>query len=164
MRNMKSTSCTVHTFDCTISSTSCTSAARKKCKPEYGYSHQIEHRLWFHPWCISAADGVPDKRYKTMSKIYSELGHNRSRLSLLKIDIEGFEWEMLQDWQPSDPWLPEQVSGELHCTTAPRPDRYRMLSIGETTVFLQHFHRIGYRLAEQNLGMKLLKTIPSFAV
>mmetsp|Transcript_46128 Transcript_46128/g.76246 ORF Transcript_46128/g.76246 Transcript_46128/m.76246 type:complete len:325 (-) Transcript_46128:371-1345(-) len=145
---LRSTRCTVHTFDCTLDSAHCETPAKKRCASRYNSTHLIRARHWFHPFCIASTDGVPDARYKTLATVYRELSHESMRISLLKMDIEGFEWPILRSWRISDAALPEQFSAELHCTTAPRPrDHLRQLSLGEATAVLSHFHRLGYRLS-----------------
>uniref|UniRef100_A0A6T7K7A5 Methyltransferase domain-containing protein n=1 Tax=Coccolithus braarudii TaxID=221442 RepID=A0A6T7K7A5_9EUKA len=145
---IRSTGCTVHTFDCTLDSAHCETPAKKQCASRYNSTHLISARHWFHPFCIASTDGVPDARYKTLATVNRELGHGSMRLSLLKMDIEGFEWPILRSWRMSDVGLPEQFSAEFHCTTSKKPrHNLRQLSLGEATAVLSHFHRLGYRLS-----------------
>jgi hypothetical protein len=127
------TSCIVHTFDCTMQGM------------RWQTERRLGERLWFHPWCISARDGDPDQRYMTLSTVQRRLGHKK--LSLLKVDIEGFEHNLFSSWRAEDRWLPEQLTAELHCTTELLSGRYRFMSVGEQTALLHHFHLLGYRLA-----------------
>ena len=146
---LRSTRCTVHTFDCTLDSARCETPAKQRCASRYNSTHLIRTRHWFHPFCIASTDGMPDARYKTLRTLYRNLGHDSKRLSLLKMDIEGFEWPILQSWRISDVALPEQFSAELHCTTQPQPRGHlRQVSLGEATTVLSHFHRLGYRLSQ----------------
>ncbi|EOD35380.1 hypothetical protein EMIHUDRAFT_201430 [Emiliania huxleyi CCMP1516] len=115
----------------------------------YSLGSAGNYQHWFHPFCIASTDGMPDARYKTLRTVYRNLGHDSKRLSLLKMDIEGFEWPILQSWRISDVALPEQFSAELHCTTQPQPRGHlRQISLGEATTVLSHFHRLGYRLSQ----------------
>ena len=145
---LRSTRCTVHTFDCTLDSARCETPRKNRCASRYNSTHLIRARHWFHPFCIASTDGVPDARYQTLRTVYHNLGHDSKHLSLLKMDIEGFEWPILQSWRISDAGLPDQFSAELHCTTQRFPrNRLRQLSLGEATMVLSHFHRLGYRLS-----------------
>jgi len=57
----------------------------------------------------------------SLTTLQKKLGH--SRLDLLKMDIEGFEWPILESWSEPDsagPWpnaLPMQILVEVHYRT-----------------------------------------------
>ena len=114
----------------------------------YNTTRQLQERHWFHPWCISAVDDQPNPNFKTLGTVRRNLGHDSARLMLMKLDIEGFEHELFASWRKAySAWLPELMAMEVHCTTAPTPGRYRMVSAGEATALLRHFHLLGYRLS-----------------
>lgn len=129
-----STNCKVFSFDCTMGET-------------HGWSEQKElvaGRHVFYPYCISAKDSFPDKRYFTLATITNMLGH--APPTFFKMDIEAFEHAVIHSWRNSDP-LPEQFNMELHCTTEPITGSYRELSNAEQTFTLLHLYRLGYRVA-----------------
>lgn len=126
--------CMVYTFDCTMSG-------------EYSQIFErIKGRHWFYPWCVSNVDNFPSSLYMTLNSIFEKLQHSYKHLTMLKMDIEAFEHEILHSWNFKDKFLPEQLFMEVHCTTAPISTRYRYKSIGELTVLLIHMTRLGYRL------------------
>ena len=129
-------SCTIYTFDCTMGQT-----------PAYNSSFEkLKDKHWFHPWCLSAQDGVPNSNYMTLATIHERLKHSWGTLALLKMDIEAFEHKVLANFQKSDRFLPEQLILEVHSTTEPISGAYRYKSIGELTLFLLQLMRLGYRL------------------
>jgi len=125
--------CIVHTMDCTMSG-------------RFTASFEVKPRLWFHPWCLSGVDGLPDARFKSLRGIHDALGHSWGSLALLKMDVEAYEHAVLESWDATDPLLPEQLSVEVHCTTEPRSGVYRYRSAGELTLLLLQLLRVGYRL------------------
>lgn len=125
--------CFVHTFDCTMNGWSSTK--------------NISSRNTFHPLCLSATNGVPTPRYRTLHDLTIVLGQT-SMPSLLKLDIEGFERRVLLSWRSEDKWLPEQLLVEVHCYTDAVSGSIRFLSTGEQVAFLAHMHAIGYRLVD----------------
>ena len=102
------TSCEVHGFDCTL---------RTK-QPEWKFS--------FHDWCLGKERSFESNTYskdktstgesfvfKSLSDVRRDLGH--SHIDLLKFDIEGFEWELLDSLlQSDDSDLPSEILFELH--------------------------------------------------
>jgi hypothetical protein len=108
--------CEVHTFDCT--------------GPISRFDVPSEPRLHFHHICIGAKNmpmpespaggGRPTVQGETwkLEKVQKFLNH--SRIDLLKMDIEGFEWPMLNQWpelseiRSSAAVLPFQILLEIH--------------------------------------------------
>lgn len=95
------TPCTIHTFDCTLS-----------------YTPKVpSERIKFHATCVGATDSK-DGLFKTLPTIMTELGH--TSVDLLKMDIEGYEHEILRSFAqyrektPAGPFLPNQLSVEVH--------------------------------------------------
>ena len=101
------TNCRTHTFDCTI--------GMPKKKP-----HQDS--VLFYPHCISDSDKVMNERsYLSYASIWAKTGM-KGAPKLLKIDVEGFEYDvitsMLRDAKElGETMLPEQISIELHSAT-----------------------------------------------
>lgn len=145
------TACEVHTFDCT-------SPARTR-----GPRHH------FHPICV----GVPREgvqcsygdncrifervRYRSWEQITAALGHER--IDLLKVDIEGFEYDFFASLRESTGCaLPSQIAVEIHYRrlyndeSVPSPgvgstNLFRgghVLSLGELAAFAAHLSNLGY--------------------
>jgi hypothetical protein len=100
--------CTVHGFDCTV----------PEARSDWDFT--------FHDWCIGVPQSFEGNHYskakaqtgenftfKSLTEIKLALGH--PRIDVLKMDIEGFEWELLAGLLASpDRDLPEQILFELH--------------------------------------------------
>ena len=90
---LDTTSCTVHTFDCTVN------------------GRNLSERHHYHKLCLgSAAKAAVDPNFITLEEAVSFV----DKVSLLKIDIEGFEFDALASWKQMDTLLPEQVTIEVH--------------------------------------------------
>lgn len=101
----------VHAFDCTIPATS-----------------RFQSHVHFHHWCLGRASNFSNNAYsrasdskefafQTLSETRRILGHKKVRLNILKMDIEGFEWELLYQeiiLATSEDDLPDQLLFELH--------------------------------------------------
>ncbi|KAI8818227.1 methyltransferase domain-containing protein [Fimicolochytrium jonesii] len=87
--------CTIHTFDCT--------------------GDWKDPSTTYHKWCIGAKDEVDSlgRQFKRVSTISKELGVET--VSLLKMDIENFEWGFFLDLlnEPAED-RPKQVLVEFH--------------------------------------------------
>ena len=144
----------VYSFDCTISD-----------PPQ-----QWAGLFSFFPWCIgkaaymdtfySKSSKLNQSEYKffSLAEIKAQLGH--TKIDLLKLDIEGFEWNLLEtEILPAlDGDLPTQLLFELHTEGAKKKyvppelirgrDRYAV-----NKVMLGLFHR-GYRIVhmKRNAG------------
>jgi hypothetical protein len=88
---LEKTPCEIHTFDCT-------GPKRRFRKPD-------NERLHFHHVCLGTenedakADGEKCTKCGatwTLLEMQQRLGH--TRIDLLKVDIEGFEWPLLESW------------------------------------------------------------------
>lgn len=106
--------CEVHAFDCTISASSRAVAGK---------------HFSFHNWCLgknlndnlkqSSRYNVLGKtsfEFKSLQSTMDELGH--SHVSLLKFDIEGYEWDLFKNELLTSPQRPRQLSFELHTEKA----------------------------------------------
>ena len=107
------TPCQVHTFDCT--------------GPKSRFKKPDKIRLHFHHICVAAefipapksCDNGPETicgSMMTIQQIQSLLNH--TRIDLLKMDIEGFEWPILESWPELEEdeisELPYQILIEIH--------------------------------------------------
>lgn len=161
------TACHVHTFDCTISNRTLPPA-------------QIRPRVTFHHACVAARDfrskgpvynsKGPVSTGKTAVRTFhtwptllksakitgtgSAAGGSRGP-TLLKIDVEGFEWEALIAMVQSSKLLPDQIAMELHYGTslAELPWYGRFKSAGEIALWMDAMWRHGrYLLVDYRRG------------
>lgn len=119
---LQKTPCVVHTFDCT--------------GPRSRFEVPKHERLHFHHICLGSKpirygkpkdvgpavkDGAVNGDIMTLHQIQKMLNHKR--IDLLKFDIEGYEWPLIESWPLlSDPLsrdyvLPYQITFELHYYT-----------------------------------------------
>eukprot|EP00980_Cylindrotheca_fusiformis_P003729 scaffold825_cov147-Cylindrotheca_fusiformis.AAC.4 len=134
---VRATDCKTHTFDCTVSNPR---------KPRNANIH-------FYPHCIANENKQIDGRnYTTYSKMM-ELAGLTEAPSLFKMDVEGFEFDvlaqMLEEAMESDSMetLPVQISVELHYATRMYdiPWRMRRLTAAEISSFMgMMYNRGGY--------------------
>lgn len=139
---LKRTTCEVHTFDCTVSG--------KSIHPNHKY----------HPFCLgSAVQAQNFKHFKTLQQLMDMLGH--ANLSFLKMDIEGYEFDVVFSWDISSR-LPSQIAFELHARSmyaltnsakeaATRDmhthlmlSRPRHLQVIDTSMLLMHLANLGF--------------------
>jgi FkbM family methyltransferase len=93
---LKRTECTVVTFDCT-------SAART-----------VDRRHRFVKKCLGSTDRMAANpaAWITLEAAMASMGHDK--LALLKIDVEGAEYDVLSAWAQDAPGLPRQLAMEVH--------------------------------------------------
>ncbi|KAF6259117.1 methyltransferase domain-containing protein [Scenedesmus sp. NREL 46B-D3] len=110
------TSCKVHTLDCTYNGTS------------QGQRHA------YHKWCLASAATAAQRGppFYSWSQVTQKLGHNR--VDILKIDVDGYEYEIVGDWgleyaaaadgrenAASSLVLPHELAMEVHMMIKPKP-------------------------------------------
>ena len=95
MEIIKRTSCRVVTFDCTVDA-----------KP-------FDQRHTFVKKCLGSHERMQANagEWTTLTAAMQALGH--TKIDLLKIDIEGSEYDVMEGWKKTDK-LPRQVSIEIH--------------------------------------------------
>jgi hypothetical protein len=116
---LSKTSCSVYTMDCTYNGTS------------QGPRHT------YHQWCVAAAATAAQRGppYYSWSQITAKLGH--TKIDVLKIDVDGYEYEVVGDWgreyaaaanglsssssSSSKLVLPDEVAIEVHMMIKPKP-------------------------------------------
>jgi Methyltransferase domain len=90
---LKRTACEIHTFDCTGP------LERFNMTPDRVHFHHVCLGTVFEPAPDPAKCGNIDTKCGetwTLQQMQSKLGHDR--IDLLKVDIEGYEWPLLQSW------------------------------------------------------------------
>jgi hypothetical protein len=151
---MANLGCETHAFDCSISSKS--PAVFKK-------------PFTFHHWCIGKKDKVSfkgnwyvennagnqdDMQFKSLSETMELLGHDH--ISLLKFDIEGFEWGLFENEILKSHQLPEQLAFELHTaganpTYVPKENTEGKDYVAVNRLFLKLFDK-GYRVISKEVN------------
>lgn len=146
---LKETPCTIYTFDCTYD----------------GISLGARHK--YIKKCIGSMEKEgSDPRFITLSNAVREVGVNK--INLLKIDIEGYEFDEIATWTIQDSWLPEQISIEVHHSEAiyaggskDETSHYKVqdfsnllwpahhLTLSDLALFFGHFGRLGYAIASR---------------
>lgn len=158
------TPCETFTFDCTV--------------PPERMPKALPPRTFFEPVCIG--EDKADGSFQSLTTIAKRLGH--SKVHLLKMDIEGYEYRVLEglladtmgegsEGQGLD-YLPLQISFELHTRSAmlqaaglndppgdPPPEGWYNsggLSAGDMQVFWTQLTDLGYVVAarEDNAGFQ----------
>ena len=123
-------SCKIFTFDCT--------------------GEWTDPSTEFRPWCLDGRDRTDGGRiYKTWSTILRDVGVKH--VSYLKIDIEGFEFEVIPEVLTSPvSELPRQVAIEVHA-----PDAQKDLSeVKAITQLMLAFENAGYQIASNEINVK----------
>lgn len=135
--------CEVHTFDCTS-------------KPE---TLHAKHR--FHKLCI----GKPAPGFVSLDEAVRLTGFQT--LDLLKMDIEGYEYDVVSSWGSASNFLPKQLSVEVHYRDlyygtpawkdASRKDMFSWPGISEIglaqlSLFFGHLAGLGYGIVAQEVN------------
>ena len=90
---LQMSSCTIHTFDCTV-----------------GNPRKVPKGVNFHPWCLGSSDAIIDgHQFYTLGTIMRKLG--TPVVDLLKMDIEGFEIDVINSFSKV---VPVQIVFEAH--------------------------------------------------
>jgi len=137
--------CAVHTLDCTL--------------PESRRSVPtgLRGRVTLHLICLGARDEVVQiegegREFLTWRSIMKRLGLF-SPPTVLKMDIEGFEWSVVRDLVRTPHLLPQSISLELHYQTQMRalPWYGRLRTPHEIGSWMDYlFTRGGYVLVDRN--------------
>lgn len=132
------TSCKVETFDCTVADYVQPPAA-------------IRSRVRLHKVCLSNTN---NGKYQTWEDLHKLTGVKHPP-AYLKMDIEGFEFPVMQSIIDSGELLPLQIAMEIHAVRKEPPlIRYasdRRVSSGELAAFMDYMHIFGgYYLVDRN--------------
>lgn len=132
--------CRIHTLDCTVDAT----------VPPGLRSH-----VTFHPICLGEKDvkTPTGSRYASWATLVSELALTRPP-TMLKMDVEGFEWDVLEALVRSGaPLLPFSISVELHVWTEVKEVAWqgRWRGVHETGAWMRTLlARGGYALVDRH--------------
>jgi hypothetical protein len=93
--------------------------------------------------------------FKPLHEIMQELGH--TYISLLKMDIEGFEWGVFKSMLSNDDTIwPEQLAFELHLQGAyegaVNPDIVRNKGVEQMMELFKDLKRVGYEVLFKQLN------------
>ena len=129
----KALPCRIETFDCTVPNTT---------RPP----KSIADRTTFHHVCAAAKDQTYGPRvFKSWRSILSMINATAAPL-YLKMDIEGFEYQVIRSIVEDGALMPVQIAFELHYnSTVPRS------SAGRIVTFMDYIRREGgYFLIDRN--------------
>lgn len=140
------TPCVIYTFDCTVS------------ESEERFPKDLlargQGRIFFYPWCVGESGGRNGNNYFSLIEIASKLKHNK--IDLLKMDIEGYEYRVVESIfagalkNSLQDFLPMQVSFEMHAwdprvsEPAAAIRNGQGLSAGDMQVFWTQLTELGY--------------------
>ena len=139
---VRKTRCTVHTFDCTVPASTVPPSS-------------IRERVHFHRQCIGATSrNVPGVgEFLAWPALLARIGAAEPP-SYLKMDIEGFEFDVLGAMlETAASLLPQQIGLEIHYKTRFRelPWFGRYKGAGEIGLFMDMLYRRGgYHLTDRN--------------
>jgi hypothetical protein len=148
-----SNQCKTHTFDCTV---------KNPKKP-------ANDNINFYPHCIAAEDKDIDGRsYLSYSSIIKKAGLENSPPKALKMDVEGFEFDvltaMLRDAakKSTQHFLPSQISIEVHYGTRmyDLPWMLRFRQTGELALFFNMMYQSGYLVVFSDINTEKDKNYP----
>jgi hypothetical protein len=133
----KHPNCKIYTLDCTL---------------EVTIPATIGDHVTFHPICMGTADEVVDgKQFLTWGSIAKRL-HLERAPTVLKMDIEGFEWTVIPAILREDVHLPHSFSFELHYETYVEalPWKGRQRTDAEIGLFMELLRDLGYLLVDRH--------------
>lgn len=129
--------CQLHTFDCTVTT--------PKHKPD-------SRNVTFYSICIAGEDrddNETGRKYRTYDAMWKMTGM-RGPPRLLKMDVEGFEYDVLSSMMPKSTfigpeYLPEQIVVELHYASRmyDLPWMLRARQASEISMLVSHMYRAG---------------------
>ena len=131
--------CHIHTLDCTVSAT---------------VPPSLRSRVTFHSICLGEEDQTlaDGSRYLSWGTLVRKLGIEAP--PMLKMDIEGFEWDVLESIVRSgSTLLPFSISVELHVWTEVKQVAWqgRWRSVHETSTWMREMlSRGGYTLVDRH--------------
>lgn len=131
---VSATKCRIHTFDCTV---------------EGRIPSHVTDRVTFHKLCLGPpSKTTPEAKFVTFQQMLEIAGVRH--VTLLKMDIEGFEFEALQEMLRSVE-MPEQMAIEFHYATPFKAYFHgRDLTPSEMYAFFNDmFFRGGYLVADR---------------
>lgn len=133
----KTTKCRIEVFDCTV--------GKKWAAPEY-----IRDRTTLHPYCLGSSDRTIGKLEFLGWESFLRLANLSHNPTFLKMDIEGYEYEVLRAIIESGHPPPLQIAMEIHQHTIEH--KYgRRKSSGELMAFMNYLRFVGgYHLIDRN--------------
>lgn len=148
----KESNCMIETFDCTTNATIPT---------------HIKSRTRFHPYCLSKTSNLPTSSYKTLQELIALTGRTKGP-DYLKMDIEGYEWGVLQGFIETalvngHDFLPKQIYAEFHLDREQDEDGnyiHHMSGVGAYVgqklnhFFKQLFLKAGYMIMHRRLTVQ----------
>ena len=139
----------IHVFDCTLKGD-----GRPKRMPR-----SIANRVKFYPWCLATNTYTArsGRRFGNYTQLMALTNEKRAP-ELLKMDIEGWEWEVLPSLLHSSvsrDIMPRQIAFELHVSTYPLaakiapPSFWRTKTPGEVAALMAELFAYNYALIDR---------------
>lgn len=122
---LAATPCEIHTYDCTADGKS------------------LGDRHFYHKTCI----GNANSNYITLDKAMADNGN--PSIDLLKVDIEGWEWELFRAWKEDSVALPYQISFEVHSEF---PKVGHEMTRLDTALLFYHLANLGYGIVSKEVN------------
>lgn len=135
--------CRVHTFDCTVNGV---------------VPDKIKSQVTFYPICIGVQDAVTERGEKFLSwPSIVKLIDLKLPPTIMKMDIEGFEWTTIPAIIKVNILVPDSFSFELHYGTrvSSVPWNGRLRSDPEIGMFMELLFNLGYVLVDRHDGDKI---------
>ncbi|KXZ45396.1 hypothetical protein GPECTOR_55g302 [Gonium pectorale] len=139
---LRETPCSVVTADCTVRGT------------------KLGDRHTFLQSCIGGANhSAADSNILTYSEMVRRGGLDS--VAILKIDVEGYEYPTLSEWESTSQGLPDQISIELHWRkfkATPHPAGLPMLygrkdfGVLDLALFISQLVDLGYGIVNQEIN------------
>lgn len=123
--------------------------------------HTLNNRHKYISKCLGSQQQMQKDSFKwiTLQEAMKALGHNH--ITLLKIDIEGFEFDVFANWNRRQP-LPAQILLELHYADLYHGSPFfrtdllnnllwpkHVMSLGELALFVSHLANLGYGIVSR---------------
>lgn len=132
---VKNTKCEIHVFDCTLESSGGIQVPKG-----------IKHRVTGYDICIGSRDEiVSNRQFLTYGSILNKANLKQAP-TFLKMDIEGYEWEVLPSIIENNTHLPLQIAFEFHYgqdPALPLPWGHAWKTSGEIITFIDYLYRAG---------------------
>jgi hypothetical protein len=112
---------------------------------------KVADRMFFWPWGLAASDSVTKAGWtvKTLSSIAQHLGHmNVMAIDILKVDIEGDEWNILPDLFKSTWFVDGRIKQfviEAHLSVSHAASQLRILTQLQQLGYVLHARDYNWR-------------------
>jgi hypothetical protein len=133
----KHPNCRIHTLDCTL---------------EVTIPAEIRSHVTFHPVCLGTTDTIiGNRQFLSWSSVTRRIGLQKPP-TVMKMDIEGYEWTAIPAIVKASVHVPESFSFELHYETYVEalPWKGRQRTDAEIGMFMELLFSLGYLLVDRH--------------